>query len=324
MPPGVGVARVAVGGRAPGARRRPSRGTTRSRGRRRTSSPSPDSTTTRTVGLGLQLLPGVAQAGEHRAVERVALVGPVQADVGDAPFVDADGHTIAHRAIVACHAHRHEAEPVRRRGADHDARRPQAPRPREAGRSGDRRGGPGDRPAGADRLEPPGLALGRHRGRRPSARPSPPSTSATSSEYRSTPGAEYPRGRQPGRAQRRSCATRPSYLSDNFHKVPDAADPVPVGPARQRVVVRAPASWGSLLPAVWSFMLALRERGMGSAWTTIHLMNDGEREVAEILGIPYDKVTPGRPVPDRLHDRHRLQAGQARAARRTSCTGTSW
>ena len=32
---------------------------------------------------------------------------------------------------------------------------------------------------------------------------------------------------------------------------------------------------------------------MGSAWTTIHLMNDGEREVAEILGIPYDKVTQG-------------------------------
>ena len=61
-------------------------------------------------------------------------------------------------------------------------------------------------------------------------------------------------------------------------------------------------------------MLALRERGMGSAWTTIHLMNDGEREVAEILGIPYDKVVAGRAVPDRLHDRHRLQAGQARAA----------
>ena len=79
-------------------------------------------------------------------------------------------------------------------------------------------------------------------------------------------------------------------------------------------VVEGAGAWGSLLPAVWSFMLALRERGLGSAWTTIHLMNDGEREVAEILGIPYDKVTPGRAVPDRLHDRHRLQAGQARAA----------
>ncbi len=72
----------------------------------------------------------------------------------------------------------------------------------------------------------------------------------------------------------------------------DAADPVHLGPAHRRSP-RRPAFWGSLLPAVWSFMLALRERGMGSAWTTIHLMNDGEREVAELLGIPYDKVSQG-------------------------------
>ena len=32
---------------------------------------------------------------------------------------------------------------------------------------------------------------------------------------------------------------------------------------------------------------------MGSAWTTIHLMNDGDREVAELLGIPHDKVSQG-------------------------------
>ncbi len=62
--------------------------------------------------------------------------------------------------------------------------------------------------------------------------------------------------------------------------------------------VRVGASgWGSLLPAVWSFMLALRERAMGSAWTTIHLMNDGERVVAELLGIPYAKVTQGALLP---------------------------
>jgi nitroreductase len=42
--------------------------------------------------------------------------------------------------------------------------------------------------------------------------------------------------------------------------------------------------WGSLLPAAWSLQLALRARGLGSAWTTLHLTY--EREVAEILGIP--------------------------------------
>jgi nitroreductase len=46
-----------------------------------------------------------------------------------------------------------------------------------------------------------------------------------------------------------------------------------------------PASfYGSILPAVWSFALALRSRGLGSAWTTIHLTY--EREVGEELGIP--------------------------------------
>jgi nitroreductase len=40
-------------------------------------------------------------------------------------------------------------------------------------------------------------------------------------------------------------------------------------------------------------MLALRGRGMGSAWTTIHLMFDGEKKAAELLGIPFDKVTQG-------------------------------
>jgi len=42
--------------------------------------------------------------------------------------------------------------------------------------------------------------------------------------------------------------------------------------------------WGSLLPAAWSYMLAARARGLGTAWTTLHLAY--EAEVAELLGIP--------------------------------------
>ncbi|MGK5742731.1 nitroreductase family protein [Micromonospora sp. URMC 103] len=42
--------------------------------------------------------------------------------------------------------------------------------------------------------------------------------------------------------------------------------------------------WGSLLPAVWSYMLAARARGLGTAWTTLHLTY--EAEVAELLGLP--------------------------------------
>jgi nitroreductase len=44
--------------------------------------------------------------------------------------------------------------------------------------------------------------------------------------------------------------------------------------------------WGSLLPAAWSYMLAARARGLGTAWTTLHLAY--ESEIAELLGIPGD------------------------------------
>jgi len=52
--------------------------------------------------------------------------------------------------------------------------------------------------------------------------------------------------------------------------------------------------WGSLLPAAWSLQLALRARGLGSAWTTLHLAY--EKEVAELLGIP-DTVRQGVLLP---------------------------
>ena len=42
--------------------------------------------------------------------------------------------------------------------------------------------------------------------------------------------------------------------------------------------------WGSLLPAAWSYQLAARARGLGTAWTTLHLRY--EEEVAQLLGIP--------------------------------------
>lgn len=44
------------------------------------------------------------------------------------------------------------------------------------------------------------------------------------------------------------------------------------------------AYYGSVLPGVWSFQLAARARGIGSAWTTFHL--EHEAEIAQLLGIP--------------------------------------
>ena len=52
--------------------------------------------------------------------------------------------------------------------------------------------------------------------------------------------------------------------------------------------------WGSLLPGAWSYMLAARARGLGTAWTTLHLVRAAE--VAALLGLP-DGVHQGVLVP---------------------------
>lgn len=79
------------------------------------------------------------------------------------------------------------------------------------------------------------------------------------------------------------------YLRQHFHEVPAMVIPLQAGRADGADAFGAASYWGSILPAVWSFMLALRERGLGSAWTTLHLPK--EREAAELLGIPFDDYT---------------------------------
>jgi nitroreductase len=55
------------------------------------------------------------------------------------------------------------------------------------------------------------------------------------------------------------------------------------------------ATWGSIIPAAWSFMLALRARGLGSAYTSFHLSS--EEEAAKLLGIPFKEVTQAALIP---------------------------
>jgi nitroreductase len=85
------------------------------------------------------------------------------------------------------------------------------------------------------------------------------------------------------------------YLADNLHRVPVHVVPCLLGrlPAGASTAETA-GLYGSILPAVWSFMLALRSRGLGSAYTTLHL--GFEKEAAELLGIP-DTVTQVALIP---------------------------
>ncbi|GAA5019008.1 nitroreductase family protein [Actinopolymorpha pittospori] len=61
---------------------------------------------------------------------------------------------------------------------------------------------------------------------------------------------------------------------------------VPCIEGRVTDIRHAAAFFGSIHPAIWSFQLALRSRGLGSVWTTFHLQH--EEEAAELLGIPAD------------------------------------
>jgi nitroreductase len=76
------------------------------------------------------------------------------------------------------------------------------------------------------------------------------------------------------------------FLADNLARVPVLLIPCCAGrPDAPGMNLMAQASvFGSILPAVWSFMLAARERGLGTCWTSLHLTY--EKEIAALLGIP--------------------------------------
>lgn len=83
------------------------------------------------------------------------------------------------------------------------------------------------------------------------------------------------------------------YLAANLHRAPALVIPCISGRldglTGNFAVIANASQYGSILPAFWSFMLAARARGLGTSWTTIHLMF--EEEVAGLLGIPYAEVT---------------------------------
>ncbi|MDQ1446005.1 MAG: hypothetical protein QOI20_2469 [Acidimicrobiaceae bacterium] len=112
--------------------------------------------------------------------------------------------------------------------------------------------------------------------------------------YASAGSNTYPEG-DPRHERYDAVRSSATYLRDHLHEVP--VHVIPCGKSRVEVVKgSSPASYfASIIPAGWSFMLAARARGLGTVWTTLHLAF--EREAAEILGIPYDKVTQAALIP---------------------------
>lgn len=88
----------------------------------------------------------------------------------------------------------------------------------------------------------------------------------------------------PANAQAARIMDSAQHLVEIIDQVPALV--VPCIEGRVTDIRHAAAFFGSIHPAIWSFQLALRSRGLGSAWTTFHLQH--EEEAAKLLGIPAD------------------------------------
>ena len=86
-------------------------------------------------------------------------------------------------------------------------------------------------------------------------------------------------GSQTGRVM-----TSAMYLAERLHESPVIVIPLIIGRLEDESTGSAAGMFGSIIPAIWSFQLALRSRGLGSCYTTLHLRC--EDEAAELLEIP--------------------------------------
>jgi len=97
------------------------------------------------------------------------------------------------------------------------------------------------------------------------------------------------------RAARGRVMSSAGYLFEHLQDVPVLVVACIDGRFDGAPLVEQSTVFGSILPAVWSFMLAARARGLGTAFTTVHTA--AEADAAEVLGIPYDEVTQVALIP---------------------------
>lgn len=86
-----------------------------------------------------------------------------------------------------------------------------------------------------------------------------------------------------------------NYFAGVIDKVPGMLIPCVEGTPPAQRGAAAFSLMGSVIQAAWSFMLAARNRGIGTVWTTVHLAL--EEEAASILGIPYPDYTQVALIP---------------------------
>jgi nitroreductase len=98
-------------------------------------------------------------------------------------------------------------------------------------------------------------------------------------DYLKAAAADADQGSQTGRV-----LDSANFLAEKLGEVPVMVIPMIIGRLDDGTTNSAAGLFGSIIPAIWSFQLALRSRGLGSCYTTLHL--GMEDEAAELLGIP--------------------------------------
>ena len=126
--------------------------------------------------------------------------------------------------------------------------------------------------------------------------------------YAQSAGAQYAEG-DLRNEQRDGVRSSAMYLRENFHRVPFMVIPVIRGRVDNMPGAVQAGFWGSILPAAWSLMLAAaRARPRLRVDDAPPAEREGSRRAPRHR---IRQVVAGRPLPDRLHEGHRLQARQA-------------
>jgi nitroreductase len=96
-------------------------------------------------------------------------------------------------------------------------------------------------------------------------------------------------------ATQQRVASSAEYLAERMGDAPVLLVPCITGRLDNMPSMMTASQWGSLHPAIWSFCLAARARGLGTSWTSLHLMF--EEEAAGVLGIPFAEISQGALIP---------------------------
>ncbi|MFM7253713.1 MAG: nitroreductase family protein [Ilumatobacteraceae bacterium] len=109
--------------------------------------------------------------------------------------------------------------------------------------------------------------------------------------YRNLPGVyirTIDKGDDASNAQQQRSADSADFLGEHMGDAPVLVVACTRGRTDGMPAMVTSSRMGNVLPAMWSFMLAARARGLGTCWTTVHLFM--EQQAAELLGIPFDEV----------------------------------